>query len=157
MWYNKIVNDLGEIPAAISYYDNEILVANNECKLSGSLERNAQELSGITSYRFGQLQEVEAILKYLNIKYDKMRSDHYKKYLERYQRELSDRSIEKYIDGESDIVDMSVLINEVSLVRNKYLALMKGLDIKNWQITNIVKLRVVGLETTTLEQGRIVS
>jgi hypothetical protein len=155
MWYNKIVNDLGEIPAAISYYDNEILVANNECKLSGSLERNAQELSGITSYRFGQLQEVEAILKYLNIKYDKMRSDHYKKYLERYQRELSDRSIEKYIDGESDIVDMSVLINEVSLVRNKYLALMKGLDIKNWQITNIVKLRVVGLETTTLEQGRI--
>jgi len=155
MWYYKVVNNLGEIPAAISFYENEITTGYIECKLSGSLERNSQELSGIMSYRFGQLQEIEAILKYLNIKYDKMRSDHYKKYLERYQRELSDRSIEKYIDGESDIVDMSVLINEVSLVRNKYLALMKGLDIKNWQITNIVKLRVVGLETTTLEQGRI--
>jgi len=155
MWYNKVVDNLGEIPNAIAYYENEIADAKSECKLTGSLEKNAQELSGITSHRFGQLQEIEAILKYLNIKYDKMRSDHYKKYLERYQRELSDRSIEKYIDGESDIVDMCVLVNEVSLVRNKYLALMKGLDIKNWQLTNIVKLRVVGLETTTLEHGRL--
>lgn len=150
MWYNKIVDNLGEIPSAIAYYESEIADAQIECKLTGNLERHAQELSGITSHRFGQLQEIEAILKYLNIKYDKMRSDHYKKYLERYQRDLSDRSIEKYIDGESDIVDMSVLINEVSLVRNRYLALMKGLEIKNWQISNIVRLRVVGMEDTNL-------
>ena len=84
-----------------------------------------------------------------------MRSDHYRKYLERYQRELTDRSIEKYIDGEDDIVSMSILINEVSLYRNKYLALMKGLDTKQYQIGNIVKLRVVGMETTMLEHGRL--
>lgn len=150
MWYTKIVEDLSEIPAAISYYEAEIDNAKNETKIVGSLEKNSQELSGITSHRFGQLQELEAILKHLNIKYDKMRSDHYRKYLERYQRDLSDRSIEKYIDGESDIVDMSILINELSLVRNKYLAIMKGLDIKNWQISNIVRLRVVGMEDANL-------
>lgn len=155
MWYSRVVDDLGEIPNAMNYFENEILDAKEETKIIGSLEKNAQELSGVTSHRFGQLQELEAILKYLNIKYDKMRSDHYRKYLERYQRELTDRSIEKYIDGEDDIVNMSIIINEVSLVRNKYLALMKGLEIKNWQISNIVKLRVVGLETTTLEHGRI--
>ena len=150
MWYSKIVDDLSEIPAAISYYEKEIAVSKDETKIVGSLEKNSQELSGITSHRFGQLQELEAILKHLNIKYDKMRSDHYRKYLERYQRDLTDRSIEKYIDGEDDIVNMSILINEISLIRNKYLAVMKGLDIKNWQISNIVRLRVVGMEDANL-------
>jgi hypothetical protein len=153
MWYNRVVENLAEVTAAIDYYNNEIELAKNETKITGNLEKNSQELSGITSHRFGQLQEIEAILKHLNIKYDKMRSDHYRKYLERYQRELTDRSIEKYIDGESNIVDMSMIINEVSLVRNKYLAIMKGLDIKAWQIGHIVKLRVVGLETITLENN----
>lgn len=150
MWYSRVVDDLSEIPNAMNFYENEIADGKDETKLIGSLEKNAQELSGITSYRFGQLQELEAILKYLNIKYDKMRSDHYRKYLERYQRELTDRSIEKYIDGEDDIVNMSIIINEVSLVRNKYLALMKGLEIKNWQISNITRLRVVGMEDAHL-------
>jgi hypothetical protein len=150
MWYNRIVEDLGELPAAVAYFDNELQSAGKETKIVGNLEKNAQELSGITSHRFGQLQEIEAILKHLNIKYDKMRSTHYRKYLEKYQRDLTDRSIEKYIDGEDDIVNMAILINEIGLIRNKYLAVMKGLDIKNWQISNIVKLRVVGMEDANL-------
>jgi uncharacterized protein YbgA (DUF1722 family) len=150
MWYNRIVNDLAEIPSAVDYYNAELAGARDETKIIGNLEKNSQELSGITSYRFGQLQEIEAILKHLNILYDKMRSEHYRRYLERYQRDLSDRSIEKYIDGEENIVGMLTLINEVSLIRNKYLALMKGLDIKAWQIGHIVKLRVVGMEDVNL-------
>jgi len=150
MWYGRVVEDLGEIPSAVSYYENELVASKNEARIVGNLEKNAQELSGITSHRFGQLQEIEAILKHLNVRYDKMRSDHYRRYLERYQRDLSDRAIEKYIDGEDDIVNMSVLINEVSLIRNKYLALMKGLEIKHYQIGNITKLRVVGMEDVNL-------
>lgn len=151
MWYNRIVNNLGEIPLALAFFESELIDAKLETKIIGGLERSAQELSGITAHRFSQLQEIEAILKHLNIRYEKMHSDHYRKYLERYQRELSDRSIEKYICGEDDIVTMNTLINEVSLVRNKYLALMKGLDVKNWQISNIVRLRVVGMEDAHLD------
>lgn len=151
MWYNKIVEDMGEIPSAIEFYEVELKQALLETKIVGNLERSAQDLSGITSYRFSQLQELEAILKFLNIQYDKMRSNHYRKYLEHYQRALSDRSIEKYIDGENDIVSMSNIINDISLIRNKYLAIMKGLDVKNWQISNITRLRVVGMEDSTLQ------
>ncbi len=153
MWYNKVTDDLSEIPNAISFFEKELESTKFETKIIGSLEKNSQELSGITSHRYSQLQEVEAILKYLNIKYDKMRSDHYRKYLERYARDLTDRSIEKYIDGEDDIVSMSILINEVSLVRNKYLAAMKGLDVKQYQIGHIVKLRTAGLETISLNNA----
>lgn len=150
MWYNRVVNDIGEIPNAIDYYNHELESAQEEPRLKGGIERAAQDLSGIMAYRFGQLQEIEAILKHLNIRYDKMRSDHYRKYLERYNRDLTDRAIEKYIDGEDDIVGMATIINEVGLVRNRYLALIKGLDVKQFQISNIVKLRVVGMEDAHL-------
>lgn len=153
MWYNLITDDLSNIPDAMSFFEAELDSAKNETKIIGSLEKNSQELSGITSYRYIQLQELEAILKYLNIQYDKLRSGHYRKYLERYQRDLTDRSIEKYIDGENDIVDMNILINQISLMRNKYLGLMKGLDVKQYQIGHIVKLRTAGLESITLNNA----
>lgn len=151
MWYNRIVEDMAEIPSAIDFFTKELESAKHEPKIIGNVEKNAQELAGIMSYRFTQLQELEAILKFLNVKYDKIRSDLYRKYNERYNRELTDRAIEKYIDGEDDIVTMSIVINEVALVRNKYLALIKGLDIKQFQISNIVKLRIVGMEDAHLD------
>jgi hypothetical protein len=90
------------------------------------------------------------VLKHLNTRYDKLRSDHYRRYLERYNRELSDRSIEKYIDGETDVINMLDLVNEVALMRNKYLGLMKALDAKNYQMGHIVRLRVAGMNDSEL-------
>ncbi len=151
MWYNRIATDISVLPDAIDWFQKQLETAWVETKIIGSIEKNAQELSGVMAYRFGQLQELEAVLKFLNIRYDKIRSDHYRRYLERYQRELSDRSIEKYIDGEDDVITMSTLINEVALVRNKYLALIKGLDVKQFQISNIVRLRIQGMEDAHLD------
>ena len=153
MWYHKIVDDLSEIPSAMNYYNNELELSKKESKIIGNLEKNAQELSGVMSHRFMQLQELEAILKYINIKYDKHRSELYRKFTEHYNRELSDRSIEKYIDGEDSIISLAMLVNEISLVRNKYLGLIKGLDVKQFQISNIIKLRTAGMENMTLDSN----
>lgn len=150
-WFLRVKNDLGRLPDMIEHFSAEAAHAQGETRIQGSLEKNAQDLPGRVAYRFDQLQEIEAVLKHLNVKYDKMRSDHYRKYLERYNRELSDRSIEKYIDGETDIVDMSMLINEVALVRNKYLAVIKGLEAKSYSLNNIVKLRSAGLDDAKLD------
>jgi hypothetical protein len=45
---------------------------------------------------------------------------------------------------------MDSIVNEFALVRNKFLGLVKGLDNKQWQITNVVKLRVAGMEDAEL-------
>ena len=95
-------------------------------------------------------QEIEAILNYLNIELRRLRSSFFKKYLENYQRALSSRDVEKYVDGEADVVDYEKIINEFALLRNKWLGLLKGLDQKQWQITNVVKLRVAGMEDASL-------
>jgi hypothetical protein len=150
MWFNQIRTDLSVLPDMVDYYNQEITDAGHETKISGSLERSAQDLPGIVGHRYTQLQELEAILKYLNTKYDKMRSDHYRRYNERYNRELSDRSIEKYIDGEQDIVYMIDIINEVALLRNKYLGITKSLEMKSYMLGHITKLRVAGMNDALL-------
>jgi len=110
----------------------------------------AAEMPGIVEHRFNQLQEIEAILNYLNIELRRLRSSYFKKYLENYQRALSSRDVEKYVDGEADVVDYEKIINEFALLRNTWLGVLKALDQKQWQITNVVKLRVAGMEDATL-------
>ena len=145
-WYSKISRDLNELPNAIQFFEHELISARSECKLYGSVEKAAANLPGIVEHRFNQLQEIEAILEYLNIELKRLRSKFFKKYLENYQRALSSRDVEKYVDGEADVIDYEKIINEFALIRNKWLGVLKSLDQKQWQITNITKLRVAGME-----------
>ena len=149
-WYSRVSRDISEIPAAIQYFENELITARSEVKLKGNIERAAAEMPGIVEYRFNQLQEVEAILEFLNIELRKLRSSFFKKYLENYQRALSSRDVEKYVDGEQDVCDYEKIMNEFALLRNKWLGVLKAIDQKQWQITNIVKLRVAGMEDATI-------
>ena len=149
-WYSRVSRDITQIPAAIQYFETELAQARAECKLVGNVEKSAAAMPGIVEHRFNQLQEIEAILEYLNIELRKLRSSFFKKYLENYQRALSSRDVEKYVDGEQDVVDYEKIINEFALMRNKWLGVLKALDQKQWQITNIVKLRVAGMEDATI-------
>jgi hypothetical protein len=149
-WYSKVSRDISEIPNAIQYFEDELEAARSEVKLAGNIERAAASMPGLVEHRFNQLQEIEAILEYLNIELRRLRSSFFKKYLENYQRALSSRDVEKYVDGEADVVDYEKIINEFALMRNKWLGVLKALDQKQWQITNIVKLRVAGMEDASL-------
>ncbi len=61
MWYNKVVADLGNIPAFINYYENELVEGKYDCSVKGNLEKSIAGLPGITEHRFNQLQEIEAV------------------------------------------------------------------------------------------------
>ena len=149
-WYTRITADLTQIPNFILYYENELEKARNDVRIFGKIEKNLADLPGITEYRFNQLQEVEAVLNYLNIQLNKIRRKHFQKYLESYNRSLTSREAEKYVDGEDEVIDYETIINDVALVRNKWLGVMKGLESKNFQLGHITKLRVAGMEDVVL-------
>ena len=146
MWYNKVVADLGKIPDFIRHYEKELDEARKETYINGSLERAAANLPGRTEHRFNQLQEIEAVLNFLNIELRKIRRKYFQKYLEGYQRALSSRDAEKYVDGEDDVIHFETFINEVALLSNTWLGLMKGLESKNFLIGHVVRLRTAGME-----------
>lgn len=150
MWYNKVVQDLGNIPEFIEYYEAEMLAAKRDVSVHGRVERSLADLPGITEHRFNQLQEIEAVLEFLNIKLRKIRRTHFQKYLENYQRALSSRDVEKYVDGEDEVIDFETIINEVALLRNKWLGVMKGLESKNFMLGHVVRLRTAGMEDVSV-------
>jgi hypothetical protein len=114
--------------------------------VGGLVEKNITALPGITEHRFNQLQEIEAVLNYLNIQLRKIRRRHFQKYLEGYARALTSRDAEKYVDGEDEVIDFETLINEVALLRNKYLGIMKAMESKNFMLGHVVRLRAAGME-----------
>ena len=145
-WYRKVQEDLGELVNCISAYESILDEARVECGMKGNLEKLSREMPGIVEHRFNQLQEIEAILEFLNIELRKKRSYVFRKYTEHYNKALSSRDAEKYVDGEDEIADFQHLVNEFALMRNRFHGLIKALDAKQFQINNIVKLRVAGLE-----------
>ncbi len=149
-WYSKGSKDISYIPDAVEYFKAELEAAKLEVRITGNVEKAAASMPGIVEQRYGQLQEIEAILEYLNIELRRLKSQHFRKYLESYQRQLSSRDCEKFVEGEADVVDFEKIINEFALLRNKWLGITKALDQKQWQLTNIVKLRVAGMEDATL-------
>jgi len=150
-WYNSVVDDLGKIVDSIEYFENELEEAKYECGIKGSLEKSSSALPGITEHRFNQLQEIEAILEHINIELRKERSKTFRKYLESYNRQLSSRDAEKFVDSEDSVITLTHVANQFALLRNQFLGIMKGLDTKQWQIGHITRLRTAGMEDVVID------
>jgi hypothetical protein len=149
-WYTRITQDISNLPDFIQHFDTELAEARYETYIKGNIEKNLANLPGITEQRFSQLQEIEAVLKFLEIQLRKIRSATFRKYLEGYNRALTSRDAERYVDGEQDVIDMETLCNDVALLRNKYLGIMKGLESKNFMMGHLVRLRTAGMEDFTI-------
>ena len=149
-WYSIISNDITKLHDCMVYFESELEHAKQECEISGNIEQLSSKMPGIVEHRFSQLQELEAILEYLNIELRYLRSKTFRRFLEHYNRILSSRECEKFVDTEIEVIEFEKVVNEFALVRNKWLGISKSLDQKQWQITNIIKLRVAGMEDAAI-------
>lgn len=151
-WYRRVTDDFTAIPACIEFFEKEAADARVELDMYNgrTIEYHAGTLPGYHEFRFAQLQEINAILECLNIQLGVIKSKRFQHYFEHYNRTLTYRDAEKYVEGDQEVVDMLQLINEFALIRNVYTGIIKGLSSKDYMITNIVKLRVAGLDDATL-------
>jgi hypothetical protein len=151
-WYITVKNDICELDNCVAYYLKEYESAKKEITTNGKLIDSALTLASYVETRYSQLQDIEAVLEYLNIQYNKVKSDKFKKLSETYNKALSSRDVEKYIEGEDDVMNMAILINDIARVRNKFLSIMKGFDTKNFMISHITKLSCAGIENISFNQ-----
>ena len=145
--YLKLIKDnANNISKVIEHFEEEYNLAKNEMKIKGNLNRNISELPSLYEMRYSQLQELEAILEFFDIKLKGIRSSLYQKYMNTSQRVLNATDIKQYIDGDKNIVELQLIINDIALIRNKFISLSKGFETKNWQLSNLVKLQCAGLD-----------
>ena len=150
-WYKEIKEDATKVNEALEYYNNEYALARKELKDNGKdLQQVQLELPSLFEIRYWQLQELEAIIEFFDIKVKGLRSSLYQKLLNNSQRALTSNDVKQYIDGDKNIMELQTVINDIALVRNKFISVTKALDIKNWQLSNITKSLCAGINDIIL-------
>jgi hypothetical protein len=154
-WYNRVTrdpNDLSPVLDAIDYFDEQYLEARQEmAKLNGmNLIQVQTRLCGIVEYRYQQLSEIELIMKYLEIREEAVVGTQRRHYVEHYNRKLTDQMVNKFAESHPDVIALRELRNHVAAVRNKFMALSKGHECLHFQLSNITKLRVAGMDDAIL-------
>ena len=150
-WLNKVAADINQLPDFIAYFSDQADLARAELSLKGRIEDHSKNLPVITELRFTQLQICNAMVRHFEIKLEKERARLYRHYLTKYDRNLTSRDAEKFVDGEEEVVALNLVINEICQIRNIFTSIVKSLEIKGFQINNIVKLRAAGLDDAKLE------
>ena len=147
-YYKEIVedNNLDEVPDAILYYNSELEESRKDLEIKGSVMHMASRMPGIIEYRFSQLQELEAICQHITIVKNKAFAMAFKSYFEGYNKTMTSRDAEKYANGDDTVIDLAIILNSISVVRDKYLGLTKALESKHYQLTNIIKMKAAGID-----------
>lgn len=149
-WHREIQKDKSKVLDFVQYFEKELQDAQKEVHIKGNVEDNIARLPGIFEHRFRQLQAIEAVLEQLENEMRKLKSETFRMFLEKYQRQLSSSDAWKYVDGERAVVDLAELINEVAYIRNQYMSIAKALDQKSFMLGHITKLRQAGLEDASI-------
>ena len=145
-FYEEIKSDISKINDFIEYYNSEYLQAEEETKIKGNIVDQAKELPSLMAYRFSQLQEIEAVLRYIELLRDQQQSKCWLKYSSGYNRSLQTSEKKYYVMGDKDFISIETWVNDVAFIRNKFLAITKGFDSKNFALSNIIKLKTAGID-----------
>ena len=125
-YYSEVARDINKIPEAIKFFEDQLIEARGEVKLKGNVERAAAEMPGIVEHRFNQLQEIEAILNYLNIELRRLRSSS-KNILKITQRVCLAEMLRSMLTAKQTLLTMKRLLMSSITSSNKWLGLLKGL------------------------------
>lgn len=155
-WYAKVTSDpvnffepLGD---AIEYYWKEYADAQKEIKPSRGtrIEDLAGRIAGIIEYRYAQHQEIEMISRFVEMKYDIVKGEKKIHFLEHYNKVLTDKQADQHAEIQAEVIVLREFRQQIELIRNKFQGITKGIEFLHYQLSNITRLRVAGLEDATL-------
>lgn len=148
-WYSRVTKDTSHLETllkCIEFYDLQHVEAQAELKPTGRINDLCTRLPAMVEYRFGQLQELEAILGFYERRALKVKLEKKRGFLEHYNRNLTDRQADQYAEIDDEVQILAQLVEEIALLRNKFLGLTKGYEYLHFQIGNIIHLRKAGIE-----------
>ena len=135
----------------MEYFSKEYEEGKKEIVMKGkNLTECCAMVAAFYANRLEQYNELNAILRHFEIKLNAKKSEKYKHYLESYQRQLSSTDIKVYVEGDQDIVALQTIINEITLIRNKFESLITCFETENYQLNNLSKIYAAGITSVIL-------
>jgi len=147
------IPDLGQalehLPELLNSYEQELVAVEKIMPVEGKLLEKANlEQASYPLYYDMKRKELRTILKYVEMRREKVRGQLFKSYTETYSRDLSDRAKEKYIDNESEYLKYNELYLEIEELYEKFNSVIDSFERRGFALRNITELRVNSLENT---------
>lgn len=149
----RLDNNLQNVPALMSEYEEVLdqLEADDYFTLTDkSLMDMHRDYASIFLRFKTKLTELDVIYDFVQTERNKIRSGLWKRYTEGYSRALTDRQIERYIEGEDEYLTMHKILLEVSYLRNQFRDRCETLDKMSFRLKDFTTLQVEGMKLAVM-------
>ena len=130
----------------MEYYDKQYEEFLPSFKLSGSIVELSVRIPGLLEHCRSCISDVNAVYRFIETLYDSAKAAAYKKYNESYNKGLSETAKNQYASNEKGVVDIKIKLTDIKLVQNKLEGIADGLETMNYMLSNVVKLKVAGID-----------
>jgi hypothetical protein len=132
---------LSQIPDRMEIYEQYISSAEPYFELKGKNleEANMQHVQILVIYDT-MLQEAKTIEEYLKLKMEEVEASLY----------LGTTDLKMYVRGDPQYVEANQILLDVTHTRKQMEAIVEGMKLLGWTLSNIVKLRVAELDHVVL-------
>lgn len=139
------------LPAILADYTNELKDAEHDIVIKGkSLEGANRENASLYSYYDQRRVELKTLVDFMDNQVARTRGRLWRTFTENNNRELSDRTKDKYIDGEQAYLDIFEVYLEVKEVYESYASIVEAIKLRGYSLNNITKARVASMENASL-------
>lgn len=146
-----IGKNLDQLPNVLAEYETALDGVEDILTIKGkTIERANQENPSWQHYYDQKRVELSTIVKYLEGQVARVRGKLFKSYTETYQRELSDRAKDKYVDNEEAYLNMYEVYLEAKEIYDKYQAVCDAFQARGYALNNITRARVADVHDMLL-------
>lgn len=143
----RLGDDYQNLPDILDEYERGLGLVEQNLNIKGkSLQAANVEQPSWQLYYDTRRSELYSLVKYFEAKMSATRGKLYKKYTEKYTRELSERGKDKYIDNEETFLSQNEIYLEIKETYEKYVAVCDAFRARGYALNNITKIRVASLE-----------
>lgn len=153
LWYRRVFLETDEtkqlaiISDACSHYEEQATESFGLIKEpEGLIVKMESKLPGLAAQNEMCLRDLEVILKHLENMENCVRKRRFQYYMEHYNRLLKETTAKIYAEADDEVQAIRAIRFRVSSVSNMFVSISKGLEYMHYQLSNITRLRVAGLE-----------
>ena len=148
MWFQIIRKDESKLNDAIEYYLKEYEEAKKEVNVK-TYSKMTDAIAAISSnfeHRLDQYSDIDAMYQFIDNKLKKIRGALTQKIISNSPRTINSTDLKAFIDANEVVAENVDKLLLIDSVRKKYEGLSKAFDVLNWQMSNLVKLQIAGLD-----------
>lgn len=145
-WYNIIKKDITKLQECLDHYDKEYEEFLPNFNITGNLVDLSVRIPGLIEHCHSCIDDISSVYRFIETLYDSAKAAAYKKYNESYNKGLSETAKNQYASNEKGVVDIKIKLTDIKFIQNKFESVAKGLETMNYMLSNVVKLKVAGID-----------